>query len=130
MNESYALSLVQENEAEQWVGEQRPNFLPGVLSFRIKDGNVFPAHMFGENVVKAMTARNWWTIIAKKIEKDPNCKLPKDFCKFFIDLHSCPASSGSIERIFSTFGFVWSDIRNKLSAEKAEKLVKIYRHTR
>jgi len=40
------------------------------------------------------------------------------------------ASSASIECIFSTYGLVWSNIRNSFDAEKAEKLVKISRFYR
>ena len=50
------------------------------------------------------------------------------FATFFVSLHSCLSSSGSIERVFSTFGFIWSKIRNSLGKDKAEKLVRIYRY--
>lgn len=53
--------------------------------------------------------------------------LPTGFISFVKSLISCPASTASIERIFSTYGLVWSKLRNKLGEEKAEKLVKIYR---
>ena len=57
-------------------------------------------------------------------------KLPNGFCEYISKLHNCPASSGSIKRIFSTFGFVWSKVRNRLGSDKAQKLVKIYRFYR
>jgi len=41
-----------------------------------------------------------------------------------MQLHSAPASSASLEHIFSTFGHVWSKQRNRLGL--AEKLVKVY----
>ena len=50
-----------------------------------------------------------------------------NFSTLMIKLHSCPASSASLERWFSTFGFVWSKTRNRLGADKAMKLVKIYK---
>ena len=37
------------------------------------------------------------------------------------------ASSAGVERIFSTFGFIHSKIRNRLGTEKAGKLVFIYK---
>ena len=37
------------------------------------------------------------------------------------------ASSAGVERIFSTFGYIHSNITNKLGIEKAAKLVFIYR---
>jgi len=42
-------------------------------------------------------------------------------------LRACPASSASIECIFSIYDLVCSKIRKSLDVEKAEKLVKIYR---
>ena len=54
-------------------------------------------------------------------------KLPQGFCKFYSKLQTCPDSSTSLERVFSLFGLVWSKIRNRLSSDKAQKLVKIYR---
>lgn len=48
--------------------------------------------------------------------------------EFLVKLHSCPASSASIERIFSVFGLIWTKLRNKLGDEKVEKLVKIYKY--
>jgi len=43
-------------------------------------------------------------------------------------LHSAPASSASLERIFSTYGHAWSKQRNCVGPDKAEKLVKAYRY--
>ena len=36
---------------------------------------------------------------------------------------SAPATSASLERIFSTFGYVQSKLRNRLKLEKTAKLV-------
>jgi len=54
----------------------------------------------------------------------------KEFCKFMVQLHSCPCSSAGIERWFSTVGFIWSKIRNRLGADKAKKLATVYRALR
>jgi len=43
-------------------------------------------------------------------------------------LHSAPASSASLECIFSTYGHAWSKQRNRLGLDKAETLVKAYRY--
>jgi len=37
-----------------------------------------------------------------------------------------PASSAQIERLFSNWFFVHSDLRNRLTVERSEKLVDIY----
>ena len=58
----------------------------------------------------------------KKTEK--NGKLPLEFCKLMRGLHSAPASSASLEHVFSTFGLVWSKLRNRLDPKKAENWLK------
>ena len=60
--------------------------------------------------------------------KEKSQCLDSDFIELMKNLHACPASSGSLERFFSTYGLVWSKIRNKLGKDKAEKLVRAYRY--
>jgi len=114
--------------AEDWVQEINPQFLPLVLAFRIKDPDLYPCTMFDDTVLGTFSASKWWLIVQKKTEK--NGKLPLEFCKLMQGLHSAPASSASLERVFSTFGLVWSKLRNRLDPKKAEKLVKVYRYLR
>jgi len=71
-------------------------------------------------------ASKWWQVMEKKAEKSTS--IPAEFCRLMRGLHSAPASSASLERIFSTFGHVWSTQRNRLGPNKAEKLVKAYRY--
>lgn len=59
-----------------------------------------------------------------------NKQQSQEFCQFLIQLHQCPASSAGIERWFSTVGFIWSKVRNRLGVEKAKKLATIYRALR
>ena len=82
--------------------------------------------MFTESVVAAFSASKWWLVMEKKAEKYN--ALLADFCRLMRGLHCAPSSSASLERIFSTFGHVWSKLRNRLGPEKAEKLVKVYRY--
>lgn len=128
------LKLDQEKMAEEWVADQYPEFLAGVLAFGIKDTDVYPATLFNENVFAKILPSKWWKLVGKKIDKmevtEATNKLPQGFCSFFASLHTCPASSASIERLFSTFGIVWSKLRNRLGVEKAQKLVTVYRYHR
>ena len=82
--------------------------------------------MFKNNVIENFTASKWWRIMGTKTAKQLNPQ--NEFCTFIVNLMNCPASSASLERMFSTFGMVWSTLRNRLGVEKAEKLVKIYRY--
>ena len=47
-----------------------------------------------------------------------------------IHLLSSPASSASVERVFSSFGLVHTKLRNRLGVERAAKLVFCYRMLR
>ena len=72
---------------------------------------------------------NWWSLIENRNSKSSGEeKLPAGFADHLRKLHCCPVSSGGIERIFSAFGLVWSAVRNRLGAEKAQKLVRVYRY--
>jgi len=51
---------------------------------------------------------------------------PGQTLQFHVKFMCTPASSASIECIFSMYDLVWSNIRKSL-VEKTEKLVKIYR---
>ena len=124
------LSTQYEDEAEEWLFQQYPEFVSGLMLLKLKDANAFPSRMFTDQLLKTISPSKWWSIIDKRNEKATNKKLPQGFCKFISKLQTCPASSGSIERIFSSFGLVWSKVRNRLGSDKAQKLVKIYRQYR
>ena len=78
---------------------------------------------------KQFTAAQWWTLKLKQFEREEDLDGAK-FARFMIGLHSCVASSAGIERWFSTIGFVWSKVRNRLGFKKAEKLAAVYRGLR
>jgi len=65
----------------------------------------------------------WWSLMESRTSKLKT--LPQGFCNLIHNLLSCPPSSASIERLFSTFGLIWTKLRNKMGVEKATKLVKI-----
>jgi hypothetical protein len=115
-----------ENSAEEWLEEKNPEFVGLLFKFKLGDREVFPKQMFSETL-KEMSPSEWWKIMKDKATRSSKTPVTADFCAFLASLHSCPASSASIERWFSTFGLVWSKLRNRLGAEKAMKLVKIYK---
>lgn len=75
------------------------------------------------------TPAQWWTLKLNQFEREEDLDGAK-FARFMIGLHSCVASSAGIERWFSTIGFVWSKVRNRLGFKKAEKLAALYRGLR
>jgi len=54
--------------------------------------------------------------------------LPHKHCHFTSSLHALLVQH--LRRDFSIYGLVWFNIRNSWDAEKADKLVKIYRFYR
>ena len=79
-------------------------------------------YLIAPTTVKNVSTYTWWQSI------DPNGS-EIDRCKrdVIANLHKSVASSASVERIFSTFGFVHSAVRNRLGFEKAGKLVFLFR---
>ena len=47
-----------------------------------------------------------------------------------LQLHTAPASSAALERIFSSLGIIQTRLRNRLGIDKAQKLVFCYRMLR
>lgn len=50
----------------------------------------------------------------------------KNLAALAIKLLNIPASSAQIERLFSNWTFIHSDLRNRLELEKSKKLVNVY----
>lgn len=63
----------------------------------------------------------WW-------EHAPNHELPQGFKHLIRKLFSLLASTGGIERIFSTLGNIMTSQRNRLSLDKAAKLCSVHNH--
>lgn len=53
-------------------------------------------------------------------------KVHPNLSKLAQRLLKIPASSAGIERLFSNWSFIHSDLRNCLSAERSQKLIEIY----
>lgn len=113
-----------------WVTAEYPNFADGLASFFIKDSEVY-----GSLFSMHLPAHKWWRLakkkfIARKVTSADKTKIDMliEFASFCVKLHSCPASSAGLERVFSTFGHIWTKLRNKLGPDKVEQLVKVYRH--
>ena len=125
------LSAEMEDEAESMLSTKYPEFYPALMEFKLKDKENFPERFLTDDVIKNNTPSNWWKLVRIRNQKlSYEKKLPIEFCVFISKIYNCPGSSGSIERIFSTFGFVWSKTQNRLCSDKAQKLVKLYRHYR
>ena len=122
--------------------DRRTDRRPNISNYRVASllKNTFFSLLSMENIIflfltfqyfsyKQFTAAQWWTLKLKQFEREEDLDGAK-FARFMIGLHSCVASSAGIERWFSTIGFVWSKVRNRLGFKKAEKLAAVYRGLR
>ena len=119
---------IQEKEAEEWLEEFDADLFSSYIYFQLKDETLYPKILFTDNM-KNILPRKWWLFVKNKASKPGDDQQVK-FAEFMVSLHSCPSSSASLERWFSTFGFVWSKTRNRLGHEKAMKLVKCFKALR
>ena len=92
------------------------------------EAELYPEHLFTDKM-KTMVPKMWWSLLKRKAIKSEDQDQIK-FTTFMVNLHSCPSSSASLERWFSTFGFIWSKQRNRLGHEKALKLTRIFESLR
>lgn len=117
-----SLSPDKQIAAENWMLEHKPDLYPTYLEFLAKSPP-FPPQRFSEQALK-VPALAWWKSLQQR------SAIPADFISFAATLLSSPASTGSIERIFSNFSFVHNKSRNRLRVQKAAQLVFCYRFLR
>lgn len=95
--------------------EEFPELLVLLLRFYSKL-SPYNGPIMSESVITSMTDIEWWTSIFSLVDVNTAQK------NAVTQLMTATASSAGIERIFSTFGLVHSDLRNRLGIEKAAKL--------
>ena len=93
----------QQEEAQQWLAQKDPRFLPPLLMMQIQDERL-PKTMLMEEVMGFLSSASWWLLMDKKVAKDE--PLPAGLIELMTQLHRLPTSSASIERLFSSFGLV------------------------
>ena len=100
----------------------KPEHLAHFFCFEAKE-KPFTKALFMEDCVSSMKPVTWWSCVSKHTVEPGLCELA--ICPL-----NLPASSASVERIFSNFGAVQTKLRNRLGVEKAGKLVACYRTLR
>ena len=75
--------------------------------------------MFKDNVIQNVKPVDWWKSQADRLHADTS--------KVVMQLLTTTASSAGVERVFSSFGLVHSNLRNRLGIEKAGKLVFMFK---
>ena len=95
-----------------------PDLLPILINYSTK-AEPFKEYLFSPSVVDNVTPLSWWKALPDRVGD----KIMNTVAQTL----GASASSAGVERIFSTFGFIHSKIRNRLGTEKAGKLVFIYK---
>ena len=112
------LSVNQIDTALEFCSMDYETCLPTVLNFRAQNGPL-KSYMFRDELVKSVSPLTWW--------ESQKSHLESDVIKLCRQVLGSITSTAGIERIFSTFGFVHSKVRNRLGTGKAGKLVFIYK---
>ena len=115
------LTSTQIDEAQQLVINDVPTVIPELLRYQLDD-LVLPKVLSLSR--ETLSFQIWWKS-AKQSES-----ISKELCDIAIKLSNLPASSASVERIFSNFGLIQTKLRNRLGISKASKLVACYRFLR
>ena len=112
------LSAGQLEIVNDFIVSKSPAFITELIAFQTKS-TPYPAAFFNEAALR-MDPVTWW-----KATKSSG--VNSDFVDFVIRLLQAPASSASVEHIFSNFGQIHSKIRNRLGNQTAGKLVFCFR---
>ena len=99
--------------AMEHMSDRYPETLGTLVKFRA-DCEPFKPYMFNNNIIENVTPSCWWRSL--------DGIVGKDFADVAEKLLTAVASSAGVERIFSTFGYIHSNIRNRLGIEKAASL--------
>lgn len=108
-------------EGLRWLEKKNPYYVVYTLELRNPDSRMFFTPTLNPDVINKISPRNWWRTACKE-------GVDKGFLEFVDTIFSFPASTGGIERSFSTLGSIMSKERNRLRIEKGSKLCTIVNH--
>ena len=102
----------------EWASEAHPNDMPYIMRYKAKPLPLLP-YLFKEETLK-VGSYVWWLSLNRAISNSTK--------ELVATLFTTTALSDGVERIFSSFGFVQSKLRNRLGTDEAAKLVFIYKN--
>lgn len=115
------LSEQQTESARNWIKQRDVSYISPVISFEAQAAP-YPSSFWSASAT-SMDSCIWWRAMTK-------VNFPPGFVDLMIRLQKLPASSASVERVFSNFSTNQTKLRNRLGIEKAGKLVFCYRMLR
>ncbi|XP_069593638.1 uncharacterized protein [Ranitomeya imitator] len=108
------LSEAEINSAMEWLANTNHDIVATVLKLKCESAP-FQKYMFADNVVNELKPLDWW--------KSQSLVLPAKIINLATQLLTASASSALVQRLFSSFGFVHTTVRNRLGTAKAGQLV-------
>ena len=103
----------------RYIESKSSTFLLNMANFQGKNEDCFHRQYFSEEMRFGLDPLLWWQQASK-------FKITEDFMLLLKKLFALPASTGGIERSFSTLGNIMSKKRNRLDVEKAGKLCTVH----
>jgi hypothetical protein len=109
------LDTQEESAAMSLANEEFPDILPILANMKAKSPPFDKIYLVEQSIIISnVTASAWWKAFHPTVASSN---------KGIEGLLTAPASSASVERVYSKFGLVHSQLRNQLGTEKAVKLV-------
>lgn len=109
----------QMDETMEYISTNHADIVPEVIKYQAFT-SPFRPFLFEETSLQNVTPMTWWRALYN------SKSISVQIMSVAAQLYSTVASTTGIENIFSDFGFVYSDVRNRLGVEKATRLVSIY----
>lgn len=113
-----SLTQSEYDTAMECASTQYSEMFPDLITFRT-EASPFQSFMFKDTVVQTVAPLDWWKSQADRLNPQTNAVA--------VQLLTAVASSAGVERVFSSFGLVHSNIRNRLGIEKAGKLFFLFK---
>ena len=112
------MTLDQVEMAKCWLMEKSDEYVAVAASFQAEAAPYPPS--FFSPACRLMHPAIWWKAVGN------SANFPEGFVDLMITLKPATTSSAAIERVFTSFGLVMSNLRNRLGLVKAQKLVFCY----
>jgi hypothetical protein len=106
--------------AYEWLQQNHPTYSSIMARFALKDKDL-SSYLFMDAMLQ-LPAQKWWRLLATDYKNTKDSAI-YEASVFFAKLHCLPASSAGLERLFSTYGIIWTKLRNRLDPDTATKLV-------
>ncbi|KYM98418.1 hypothetical protein ALC62_10871, partial [Cyphomyrmex costatus] len=110
------LNQDQVEEALEYASSRYPEAMPFIIQYQAKS-SPFREYLFSTENIENVSPISWWHSLQNSMNNV--------MFDLSMQVHTAVASSADIEKLFSTFGFIHSKVRNRLGIEKASKLVTI-----